>query len=65
MLTLKVFIIAIDLSKQQALGADPKAIQRINFTANVNRWGNTRIFFILEETKENLLNFSQETVNLL
>ena len=37
MLTLKVFIIAIDLSKQQALGADPKAIQRINFTANVNR----------------------------
>ena len=65
MLTLKVFIIAIDLSKQQALGADPKAIQRINFTAIVNRWGNTRIFFILEETKENLLNFSQETVNVL
>ena len=65
MLTLKVFIIAIDLSKQQALGADPKAIQRINFKANVNRWGNTRIFFILEETKENLLNFSQETVNVL
>ena len=65
MLTLKVFIIAIDLSKQQALGADPKAIQRINFTANVNRWGNTRIFFILEETKEYLLNFSQETVNVL
>ena len=65
MLTLKVFIIAIDLSKQQVLGADPKAIQRINFTANVNRWGNTRIFFILEETKENLLNFSQETVNVL
>ena len=65
MLTLKVFIIARDLSKQQALGADPKAIQRINFTANVNRWGNTRIFFILEETKENLLNFSRETVNVL
>ena len=65
MLTLKVFIIAIDLSKQQALGADPKANQRINFTAIVNRWGNTRIFFILEETKENLLNFSQETVNVL
>ena len=37
MLTLKVFIITIDLSKQQALGADPKAIQHINFTANVNR----------------------------
>ena len=65
MLTLKVFIIAIDLSKQQALGADPKAIQRINFTANVNRWGNTRIFFIFEEAKENLLNFSQEAVKFL
>ena len=65
MLTLKVFIIAIDLSKQQVLGADPKAIQRINFTANVNRWGNTRIFFIFEEVKENLLNFSQEAVKFL
>ena len=65
MLTLKVFIITIDLSKQQALGADPKAIQHINFTANVNRWGNTRIFFIFEEVKENLLNFSQEAVKFL
>ena len=37
--------ITIDLSKQQALDADPKAIQQINFTANLNRAGNTRIFF--------------------
>ena len=29
-------IIAIDLSKQQALDADPKAIQQINFTGNLN-----------------------------
>ena len=36
-------MIATDLSKQQALDADPKAIQQINFTANVDRAGNTRI----------------------
>ena len=47
-------MIAIDLSKQQALDADPKAIQQINFTANLDRVGNTRIYFILEETKENV-----------
>ena len=28
-------IIAVDLSKQQALDADPRAIQQINFTANL------------------------------
>ena len=45
-------MIAIDLSNQQALDADPKAIQRVNFTANLVRAGNTRIYFILEEAKE-------------
>ena len=45
-------MIAIDLSKQQALDADPKAIQQINFTANLDRAGNTRSYFILEEAKE-------------
>ena len=40
-----------NLSKQDALDADPKGIQQINFTANLNRAGNTRIFFILEEAK--------------
>ena len=44
-------MISIDLSKQQALDADPRAIQQINFTANQDRAGNTRIYFILEETK--------------
>ena len=48
-------MIAIDLSKQQALDADPKAIQQINFTANLDRAGNTRIYFILEEAKKNCL----------
>ena len=50
-------MITIDLSKQQALDADPRAIQQINFTANLGRKGN-RIFFILEEAKETVLNFS-------
>ena len=44
-------VIAIDLNKQ-ALDADPRAIQQINFTANLDRAGNTRIYFILEESKE-------------
>ena len=30
-------IIAADLSKQQELDADPKAIQQINFTGNLDR----------------------------
>ena len=51
-------VIAVDLSKQQALDADPRANQQINFTANLDRAGNTRIYFILEETKETKLDFS-------
>ena len=49
---------AIDLSKQQALDADPRAIQQINFTVKLDRAGNTRIYFILEEAKETVLDFS-------
>ena len=58
-------MIAIDLSKQQALDADPRAIQQINFTANLDRAGNTTMFFIIEETKETVLDFSQGTAKLL
>ena len=54
-------IIVVDLSKHQALDADPKAIQQINFTENLDRAGNTRVYFILEEAKE----FSQGTVKVL
>ena len=43
-------MIVLDLSKQQVLDADPKAIQQINFTAKLDRAGDTRIYFILEET---------------
>ena len=56
---------AVDLSKQQALDADPKAIQQINFTANLDRAGNTRIYFILEEAKITILDFSEGTVKVL
>ena len=40
-------MISIDLSKQQALDAVPRAIQQINFTANLDRAGNPRIYFNL------------------
>ena len=58
-------IIAIDLSKQQALDADPRAIQQINFTANLDRAGNTKIYFIFEEAKETIRDFSQGTAKVL
>ena len=51
-------MIAVDLSKQQALDADPRAIQQINFTANLDRAGNTRVYFILEVAKETILDIS-------
>ena len=48
-------MLAIDLSKEQALDADPRAIQQINFTAN----------FVIEEAKEAVLYFSQGIVKVL
>ena len=48
-------MIAVDLSKQQALNADPKAIQQINFTAVLDRTENTRFYFILEQAKETVI----------
>ena len=58
-------MIAIDLSKQQALDADPRAIQQTNFTANLDRLGNTKMLFIIEEAKETVLDYSQGTVKVL
>ena len=55
---------AIGLSKQQVLDADPEAIQQINFTRNLDQTKNTTIFFITEETKEAILDFSQRTVRV-
>ena len=58
-------MIAIDLSRQNELDADPRAIQQIKFTANLDRAGNTTIFFIIEEAKETVFEFSQGTVKVL
>ena len=57
-------MIPIDLSKEQSLEADPGAIQQINFTATLVRAGNTTTFFIIEEAKETVLDFSQGTVKV-
>ena len=58
-------MVAVDLSKQQALDADPGAIQQINFTANLDRAGNASVYVILEEAKETILDFLQGTVKVL
>ena len=58
-------MIVIYLSKQQARGADPKAINQINFTGNLDWAGNKTMLFIIEETKETILDFSQGTVRVL
>ena len=57
-------MIAIDLSKQQAFDVDPGAIQQITFTANLDRAGNTKMFFIIDEAKEVVLDFSPGTVKV-
>ena len=51
-------MIAKDLSKQQALDADLKAVQQIHFAVNLVRDENTTMFFIIEESKEIVLDFS-------
>ena len=53
-------IVAIDLSKQQVLDDNPKAIQKINFTENLERGGQMTIYFIIEKAKE-----TQRTVRVL
>ena len=58
-------MIVIDLSKQQVLDPDPRAIHKINFTANLDRTGYTTMFFIIEKAKETVLDFSQGTVKVL
>ena len=53
-------MIVVDLSKQQALDSDPKAIQQINFTANVGRVGIRDFISFLKKQKKLLLNFRKE-----
>ena len=57
-------LIAVDLSKQKALDADSRAIQQIIFTGKIKATKvNTRVIihYILEESKETMLEFSKGT----
>ena len=58
-------MIAVDLSKQQALDTDPKAINQINVSGNLDWAGDTTIISINKEAKETIFDFSQETVRVL
>ena len=51
-------LIAIDLGKQQKIDADPKGIQQINITENLEEDNATK-FFIIEEAKETVSQFSK------
>ena len=60
-------LIAVDLSKQKALDADPRAIQRIVFQGVVGGENNTkiRLYTILEKSKETILEFAKGTAKVL
>ena len=61
-------IIAVDLSKPKALDADSRAIQQIIFTGEIKAAvANARviIFYILEKSKETILEFSKGTTKIL
>ena len=46
-------------------GSYSRAIQQIHFTKNLDRAGNIKMFFIIKEAKETVLDFSQGTVKVL
>ena len=58
-------LIAIDLSKLQALDADPRAIQQIDFTASLDEGDGATMFFIIAQAKETVFEFSQGIVKVL
>ena len=55
----------VDLSKYQEVDADPKAIKQVNFAGNLYWPGNKTMFFINEEAKEAILDFSRGTLKVL
>ena len=55
----------IDVKKKQNFDADPKPIQQINFTGNLEPDGDIQMFFIIKEKKETALDLSQETMRVL
>ena len=58
-------MITIDFSTQQALDSDPKEIQQINFTRNLNWAEGATMFLLIEKPKETILDFSQKTMIVL
>ena len=58
-------LIPIDLIKQQKLDADPKAIEQINFTANLNTIEGKTMFFITKKAKKKNSDFSKGAVKVL
>lgn len=52
--------IAVNLIKQ-SFDIYPKAIEQMDFTGNLERTGNTTMFFITEDVKETILGLSQRT----
>ena len=47
----------MNFSKQQALDADPKAIQQINFTGNLNRGEDVNYFRLCENCESIVILF--------
>ena len=52
-------LIALDLSKEQKLDADTKAIQQIILTGNLNKGKGARMYFNIEEAKETVPDLSK------
>ena len=50
-------MLAIDLSRQNELDADPRAIQQISFTTNLDRVGIQQYSLLLKKQKKLFLNF--------
>ena len=59
----KYNMITIYLTKQQALDTKPKATHQVNFTVNLCEEA-TFFFFIIEEAKENILDFLKESMRV-
>ena len=55
-------LVAVDLSKQKELDADPRAIQQIEFKYMLGT--NSTIYWVLEKSKETILEFYQGTVKV-
>ena len=58
-------MLAIQLSKQNALDGNPKTIKQINVTGHLSGNNNRIMFFVIGEVKETTLDFSQGTVKVL